>query len=52
MERAAGLDHFDSGIAKLPFVKKGIFRYTPNGMYKYAFMILHLPKSVLTRLCK
>ncbi len=43
MDRAAGKDHFDSDIAKLPFVKKGIFRYTNNGMYLYAFLIIYLP---------
>ncbi len=43
MDRAAGKDHFDSDIAKLPFVKKGIFRYTNNGMYTYAFLIIYLP---------
>lgn len=43
MDRAAGLDHFDSSISKLPFVKKGIFKYTNNGMYKYAFLIIYLP---------
>lgn len=43
MDRAAGKDHFDSAIAKLPFVKKGIFRYTNNGMYLYAFLIIYLP---------
>jgi len=43
LKRAAGLDHFDSSIAELPFVKKGIFKYTNNGMYKYAFLIIYLP---------
>lgn len=42
-KRAVGLDHFDSSIAELPFVKKGIFKYTNNGMYKYAFLIIYLP---------
>ncbi|MCK5399992.1 MAG: hypothetical protein KAJ28_00035 [Flavobacteriaceae bacterium] len=42
-KRAAGLDHFDSSIAELPFVKKGIFKYTNNGMYTYAFLIIYLP---------
>lgn len=43
MDRAAGLDHFDSSIAKLPFIKQGIFKYTNNGMYKYAFLAFYLP---------
>jgi hypothetical protein len=43
MDRAAGLDHFDSEIRKLPFVKKSIFKYTNNGMYVYAFLIIYVP---------
>jgi Phospholipid methyltransferase len=43
IKRAAGLDHFDSNIAKLSFVKEGIFKYTNNGMYMYAFLIIYLP---------
>ena len=43
MDRAAGIDHFDPEIAKLSFVKKGIFKYTNNGMYLYAFLIIYLP---------
>ena len=43
MDRAAGLDHFDSSISKLDFVKKGIFKYTNNGMYKYAFLGFYIP---------
>ncbi len=43
MDRAAGIDHFDSEISKLPFVKKGIFKYTNNGMYTYAFLAIYIP---------
>ena len=43
VDRAAGLDHFDSSISKLDFVKKGIFKYTNNGMYKYAFLVFYIP---------
>lgn len=43
MDRAAGLDHFDYSISKLDFVKKGIFKYTNNGMYKYAFLGFYIP---------
>ncbi len=43
MKRAAGLDHFDSSISKLPFVNRGIFKYTKNGMYTYVFLIIYLP---------
>lgn len=42
-DRAAGLDHFNKSIAKLEFVKKGIFKYTNNGMYLYAFLGMYLP---------
>ena len=45
-KRAAGLDHFDSSIADLPFVKKGIFKYTNNGMYNYAFLFIYLPAII------
>lgn len=41
MFRAAGQDHFDPEISKLPFVKKGIFKYTNNAMYTFAFLILY-----------
>ncbi|HMB99644.1 MAG TPA: methyltransferase, partial [Flavobacteriaceae bacterium] len=41
--RAAGLDHFDVEVRKLPLVKKGIFKYTSNGMYTYAFLAVYLP---------
>jgi len=39
MARAAGADHFDSRYRSMPLVKKGIFRYTDNGMYVYAFLL-------------
>lgn len=35
--RAAGADHFDDQYRKMPFVKEGIFRFTENGMYMFAF---------------
>ncbi len=43
MDRAAGLDHFDESISKMVFVKKGIFKYTNNGMYMYAFLLIYIP---------
>lgn len=46
MDRAAGLDHFDSTVAKKPLVKQGIFKYTNNGMYSYAFLIFYLPAFI------
>lgn len=39
MVRAAGADHFDSGYRNMPLVKKGIFQFTNNGMYLYAFFL-------------
>lgn len=39
MARAAGADHFDSRYRNMPLVKKGIFRFTNNGMYVYAFLL-------------
>ena len=46
MRRAYGIDHFDKNFNE-PFVKKGIFRFTNNGMYVYGFMILYLPGLLL-----
>lgn len=39
MARAAGADHFDPRYREMPLVKEGIFRFTNNGMYVYAFML-------------
>jgi hypothetical protein len=39
MARAAGADHFDTRYRNMPFVKEGIFRFTSNGMYVYAFLL-------------
>ena len=39
MARAAGGDHFDKRYLSMPFVNKGIFRFTHNGMYLYAFLL-------------
>ena len=39
MVRAAGADHFDESYRNMPFVKEGIFRFTGNAMYVYAFLI-------------
>lgn len=38
--RAFGIDHFDERFRTRPFVRKGIFRFTQNGMYLYGFLIL------------
>ena len=39
MIRASGADHFDPRYRELPLVNQGIFRYTNNGMYLYAFAL-------------
>jgi hypothetical protein len=39
MARAAGADHFDPQYRCMPLVKEGIFRFTNNGMYLYAFLL-------------
>jgi len=43
MDRAMGLDHFDDEVRKRPLVNKGIFKYTKNGMYTFAFLVVYLP---------
>jgi protein-S-isoprenylcysteine O-methyltransferase Ste14 len=42
-KRALGIDHFDSSWRSVPFVRKGIFRFTRNGMYTYGFLLLWIP---------
>jgi len=37
--RASGADHFYPQYRDIPFVKEGIFRFTSNGMYIYAFLL-------------
>lgn len=39
MPRASGADHFDPQYRDMPLVKEGIFRFTNNGMYIYAFLL-------------
>ncbi|MEP0945096.1 MAG: methyltransferase [Rhizobiaceae bacterium] len=39
MARAAGADHFDASYRSMPLVKQGIFKFTDNGMYFYAFLL-------------
>jgi len=38
--RALGADHFFDSYRKAPLVRKGIFRFTRNGMYTYGFLLL------------
>lgn len=41
VERALGMDHFQPEMYRdLPFVKEGIFRWSSNAMYTYAFLAL------------
>ena len=48
MDRAFGIDHFHPEKYKnVPFVKKGIFKYTSNGMYIFGFFILWIPGILL-----
>ena len=43
VERALGMDHFDPDhYREIPFVKEGIFKWSPNAMYTYAFLALWL----------
>jgi phospholipid methyltransferase len=42
LARAAGADHFEQRYWELPLVKQGIFKYTDNGMYLYAFFLFWL----------
>jgi len=39
MARAAGADHFEERYRDMPLVNEGIFRFTSNGMYLYAFLL-------------
>lgn len=48
MDRAFGIDHFHpKALKNEPFVKKGIFKHTSNGMYIYGFLILWIPGFLL-----
>ena len=37
--RAVGIDHFDPSYRELPMVTDGIFRFTGNAMYSFAFLL-------------
>ncbi len=45
--RALGADHFDPYYRKLPFERRGIYRYTSNGMYTFATLLFLLPGLLL-----
>ncbi len=46
IERTYGIDHFDKEY-NVPYVKKGIFKYTDNGMYIFGLAILYIPGLLL-----
>ncbi len=39
MVRATGADHFDPRYRAMPLVDRGIFRFTSNAMYHFAFLL-------------
>jgi len=41
--RALGIDHFDPSYHSRPFVRKGIFRFTRNGMYTFGILLIWVP---------
>jgi protein-S-isoprenylcysteine O-methyltransferase Ste14 len=49
-KRAFGIDHFDNAYRGKPLVKKGIFRYTSNGMYVFGLLILWIPGVLFSSL--
>ena len=46
-KRAYGIDHFDRSFDDKSFVKKGIFRFSNNAMYKFGLLILWIPSLLL-----
>ena len=42
-KRAFGIDHFDSDYRSMRFERRGIFRFTRNGMYIYGFLLFWVP---------
>ncbi len=51
LERAAGGDHFYEKYRTMPFVKKGIFKYSGNAMYVYGFLMFWIPGLLLASSC-
>lgn len=47
MKRALGADHFFPEYRTMPFVRRGIFRYTRNGMYTFGTLGFVLPGLLL-----
>ncbi len=47
-DRALGIDHFEpEKYRNVVFVREGIFKFTPNAMYVFGFLILYVPGLVL-----
>jgi len=47
-DRAFGIDHFyPEEYKNKPFIKEGIFKYTPNAMYIFGFFMLWIPGILL-----
>lgn len=42
-QRALGADHFDESYRTKPLERRGIFRFTRNGMYIYGFFSIWIP---------
>jgi hypothetical protein len=43
LSRAVGQDHFNPDASQIPLVRKGLFKYTRNGMYAVVFLVIYLP---------
>ncbi len=46
--RALGIDHFSESYRSMPLVREGIFRFTPNSMYVFGFLVLWIPALLFT----
>ena len=44
IKRALGIDHFEPDVYReKPFVRQGIYKWTPNAMYLFGFMLIWVP---------
>lgn len=44
IKRALGIDHFEPDVYRAkPFVRRGIYKWTPNAMYLFGFLLLWIP---------
>jgi hypothetical protein len=46
LNRALGIDHFNSSYRQIGLVRKGIFKYTSNAMYIFGVMIIWTPALI------